>query len=414
MQKRNSASIFPKWIEGKHLSGAKALVHHGAFFGTTEQLGEKVSRESLFLHRHLIYEVVMRGDDKQQATMFSYVTMEQRIPSEHPMRRIRAMVDRALEKMDAVLGELYSETGRPSIAPERLLRAQLLMVLYSIRSERQLMEQINFNLLYRWFVGLEMDDAVWDEKVFSKNRARLIAGEASQLLLLAVVEQARANQLLSEEHFTVDGTLLQAWASRRSFKEKADPPDRGTGARGRKLLRDTHESTTDPDARLYRKSSSGASVPSYLGHVITENRNGLVVAAMASQASTVAERQSGLEMLKWIRRRERATLGADKSYQEERFVSALRGQRVAPHVAEYTPNPQWRNWLTESERNDPGFAISQRKRKLVEKVFGWMKQDKLRQIKLRGLKRVGWLFQLAAAAHNLLRMSKLIPIQAQA
>jgi len=356
----------------------------------------------------------MRGDDKQQATMFSYVTMEQRIPSEHPMRRIRAMVDRALEKMDAVLGELYSETGRPSIAPERLLRAQLLMVLYSIRSERQLMEQINFNLLYRWFVGLEMDDAVWDEKVFSKNRARLIAGEASQLLLLAVVEQARANQLLSEEHFTVDGTLLQAWASRRSFKEKADPPDRGTGARGRKLLRDTHESTTDPDARLYRKSSSGASVPSYLGHVITENRNGLVVAAMASQASTVAERQSGLEMLKWIRRRERATLGADKSYQEERFVSALRGQRVAPHVAEYTPNPQWRNWLTESERNDPGFAISQRKRKLVEKVFGWMKQDKLRQIKLRGLKRVGWLFQLAAAAHNLLRMSKLIPIQAQA
>jgi len=352
----------------------------------------------------------MRGDDKQQASMFSYVTMEQRIPTDHGMRRIRAMVDRALARMDAVFDELYSETGRPSIAPERLLRAQLLMVLYSIRSERQLMEQINFNLLYRWFVGLEMDEAVWDEKVFSKNRTRLIAGEASQQLLLAVVEEARAHQLLSEEHFTVDGTLLQAWASRRSFKEKADPPDRGTGARGRKLLRDTHESTTDPDARLYRKSSSGAVVPSYLGHVITENRNGLVVAAMATESGNAAERQAALKMLKRLKRRACITLGADKSYQEEQFVGGLRCRQVTPHVAEYAPNPKWRNWLTEGERNDPGFALSQRKRKLVEKVFGWMKQDRLRQTKLRGLTRVDWLFQLTAAAHNLLRMSKLITI----
>jgi hypothetical protein len=288
------------------------------------------------------------------------------------------------------------------------------MVLYSIRSERQLMEQINFNLLYRWFVGLEMDEAVWDEKVFSKNRARLIAGEASRQLLLAVVEEARSHRLLSEEHFTVDGTLLQAWASRRSFREKPDPPDRGTGARGRKLLRDTHESTTDPDARLYRKSSSGAVVPSYLGHVITENRNGLVVAAMATEAGNAAERHAALKMIQRLRRGERVTLGADKSYQEETFVGALRNQQVTPHVAEYAPNPIWRNWLTAGERNDPGFAISQRKRKLVEKVFGWMKMDKLRQIKLRGLKRVDWLFQLAAAAHNLLRMSKLIPVPCNA
>ncbi len=199
----------------------------------------------------------MRSDDKQQSAIFSYVTMEQRIPADHPMRRIRAMVDRALKTMGSVFDEVYSETGRPSIAPERLLRAQLLMILYSIRSERQLMEQIDFNILYRWFVGLEMDEAVWDGKVFSKNRERLIAGEASRQLLLAVIDQARGQQLLSEEHFTVDGTLLQAWASRRSFKEKVDPPNRGTGARGRKLLRDTHESTTDPEARLYRKSSSG-------------------------------------------------------------------------------------------------------------------------------------------------------------
>lgn len=346
--------------------------------------------------------------------MYSYVTLAQRIPSDHPMRQIRAMVDGALEKMDAVFDALYSGTGRPSIAPERLLRAQLLMVLYSIRSERQLMEQINFNLLYRWFVGLEMDDAVWDVKVFSKNRTRLMAGEASQQLLLAVVEQARAHQLLSEEHFTVDGTLLQAWASRRSFRQKPEPPDRGTGARGKKLLRDTHESTTDPEARLYRKSGSAAVVPSYLGHVITENRNGLVVAAMATEAGNAAERQAALKMLKRLRRGKRMTLGADKSYQEERFVGSLRSQNVTPHVAEYASNPIWRNWLTAGERDDPGYAVSQRKRKLVEKVFGWMKQDRMRQIKLRGLRRVDWLFQLAAAAHNLLRMSKLIPIQAQA
>lgn len=346
--------------------------------------------------------------------MFSYVTMEHRIPGDHPMRRIRSMADRALKAMDAVFDDLYAETGRPSIAPERLLRAQLLMVLYSIRSEHQLMEQIHFNILYRWFVGLEMDEAVWDEKVFSKNRARLIAGETSQQLLLAVMEEARAHQLLSEEHFTVDGTLLQAWANRRSFKEKPEPPERGTGTRGRKLLRDTHESTTDPDARLYRKCSAGAAVPSYLGHVMTENRNGLVVAAMATQASTVAERQAALQMLKRLKRGKRMTLGADKGYQEERFVNGLRSLKVKPHVAEYEPNPKWRNWLTASERNDPGLAVSQKKRKLVEKVFGWMKQDRLRQIKLRGLKRVDWLFQLAAAAHNLLRMSRLIPIPAQA
>jgi transposase len=330
------------------------------------------------------------------------------------MRRIRALVDRALEKMDAMFEELYSETGRPSIAPERLLRAQLLMILYSIRSERQLMEQINFNLLYRWFVGLEMDEAVWDEKVFSKNRARLIAGEASRQLLLAVVAEAGAHRLLSEEHFTVDGTLLQAWASRRSFKQKSDPPDRGSGARGRKLLRDTHESTTDPDARLYRKSHSGAVVPSYLGHLITENRNGLVVRAMATQAGNAAERDAALKMLARLKRGGRMTLGADKSYQEETFVSRLRSLQITPHVAEYAPNPKWRNWLSAGERSDPCMAVSQKKRKLVEKVFGWMKQDRLRQTKLRGLGRVDWLFQLAAAAHNLLRMSKLIPIQAQA
>lgn len=356
----------------------------------------------------------MRGEGQQQGAMFSYVTMEQRIPADHPIRRIRGMVDESLRQMDSSLSAMYARGGRPSIAPERLLRAQLLMVLYSISSEHRLMEQLNYNLLFRWFVGLEMDDVVWDVTVFSKNRERLIEADISQQLLLAVVEQARAQQLLSEEHFTVDGTLLQAWANRRSFKEKTDPPYRGTGARGRKLLRDTHESTTDREARLYRKSSSGAVVPSYLGHVITENRNGLVVAAMATQAGNSEERRAALKMLKGLKRAKAMTLGADKSYQEEGFVGGLRSQHVVPHVAEYAPNPKWMNWLTESERNHAGFSISQRKRKLVEKVFGWMKQGRLRQVKVRGLRRVDWMFQLAAAAHNLLRMSRLIPLQAQA
>jgi transposase len=346
--------------------------------------------------------------------MFSYVTLEQRVPQDHPARAIRAMVDRALQRMDAELSKLYAAKGRPSIAPERLLRAQLLMVLYSIRSERQLMEQLNYNLLFRWFVGLEMDDPVWDVTVFTKNRERLIGGQVSQQLLLAVLEQAYEQQLLSEEHFTVDGTLLQAWASRRSFQPKDDPPDRGTGARGGKLLRDTHESTTDREARLYRKSGSAAGVPSYLGHVITENRNGLIVAAMATQAGNAAERQAGLEMVKRLKRRRSITLGADKSYQQESFVCALRQAAVVPHVAEYKPNAKWLSWLTEAERSDPGMALSQRKRKLVEKSFGWLKQDRLRQVKLRGLKRVDWLFRFAAAAHNLLRLSKLIPIPATA
>ena len=346
--------------------------------------------------------------------MFSYVTMEQRIPADHPIRAIRVMVDEAMRGMDARFSAMYAKRGRPSIAPERLLRAQLLMVLYSISSERRLMEQLDYNLLFRWFVGLEMDDAVWDATVFSKNRERLIEADVSQQLLLAVVEHAREKQLLSEEHFTVDGTLIQAWASRRSFREKPDPPDRGSGARGRKLLRDTHESTTDGDARLYRKSSSGAVVPSYLGHVITENRNGLVVAAMATQAGNAEERRAALKLLKRLKRGKAMTLGADKSYQEEGFVRGLRAERVAPHVAEYAPHPKWVNWLTEGERKDARFAVSQRKRKLVEKVFGWMKQGRLRQVKVRGLRRVDWLFQLAAAAHNLLRMTRLVPLLVQA
>src|ERR1019366_1671622 len=346
----------------------------------------------------------MRGHDEQQESMYSYISPEKRVPSDHPLRRLRGMVDTALKGMSPQFAEMYSRYGRPSIAPEKLLRALLLQVLYSVRSERQLMEQLGYNLLFRWFVGLTMDDAIWDVTVFTKNRERLMRGEVSQRLLMEVLKQAGERHLLSEEHFTVDGTLIQAWANRRSFHPKPDPPDKGTGWRGQKLLRDTHESATDPEARLVQKKGAAAAVPSYLGHLVTENRNGLVVAALATQSSTTAEREAAVILIDRLRQARPdpgpITLGADKGYQEEKFIGHLRQRQVVPHVAEYEPNPQWPSFLTEAERSSPGFAISQRKRKLVEKVFGWAKLDRaVRQVKLRGLNKVDWLFRLVAAAH---------------
>jgi transposase len=366
----------------------------------------------------------MRGDDLKQSAMFSYLTLSQRIAADHPARQIRELVDRALVRMDAELEKLYSDTGRPSIAPERLLRATLLMILYSIRSERQLMEQMNYNLLFRWFVGLEMDDAVWDVTVFTKNRERLIEGAVSQRLLESVLIEARGHELLSEEHFTVDGTLIQAWAAARSFKQKSDPPARGAGSghKGEVLLRDKVESTTDADARLYKKASADKAVPCYQGHALTENRNGLVVAAEATLAATVAEREAALRMLdrtvgaKDKRNPEqKITLGADTQYQEEKFIEDLRQREVAPHVSEYVEGNLGKNSLTEKERADERRAISRRKRKLIERVFGWSKLDgPMRQVKLRGLDRVDWFYRLTIVAHNLVRMRRLIPIQALA
>jgi transposase len=360
----------------------------------------------------------MRGQDERQSVVFSYVNLEDRIPRDHPLRRIRAMMDRGLNELWTHFEALYARRGRPSIAPERLLRALLLQALYSIRSETQLMEQLDYNLLFRWFVGLNPDDAVWDVTVFTKNRERLMDGEVSQRLLEAVLRQAAEHELLSQEHFTVDGTLIEAWASRNSFQPKQKPPEKGSGSGGKKLLRDTHESKTDPEARLYKKSAAGQARPSYLGHVMIENRRGLVVAACATQSSTTAEREAALAMLDQRGRSpghvseqtRPITLGADKLYQEEQFIKQLRRRKVIPHVAEYEPNPDWPNWLTEQERNDPGFVISQKKRKLVEKVFGWGKLDSiLRQVKVRGVRKVDWLFRLLATAVNLVRLAKLIP-----
>lgn len=357
----------------------------------------------------------MRGNDQQQTAVFSYISPEQRVPPDHPLRAIREMVDVALRALDLHFHALYSRRGRGSIPPERLIRALLLMVLYSIRSERQLMEQLDYNLLYRWFVGLNLDDPVWDASVFAKNRERLMHGQISERLLQTVVEQAQAKGLLSAEHFTVDGTLIRAWASRKSFQPKDPPPTKGSGSGGACLLRDTHESKTDVEARLYKKADGTPAVPSYLGHVLTENRNGLVVGSCATQSSTTAEREAALALLAKLRREDDTTitLGADKQYQDADFIAALRERGVIPHVAEYeTGVNQGKNSLRPEERDSPGFAVSQRKRKRVEQVFGWFKLNRvLHQVKLRGRQKIDWLVQLVAAAHNLRRMQRLIYAQ---
>jgi transposase len=355
----------------------------------------------------------MRGNEQQQDAVFSYVSLEQRVPSDHPLRAIRRMVDQALGELSGHLDGLYARTGRPSIAPEKLLRALLLQALYGKRSERLLMEELDYSLLFRWFVGLAIDDEVWDATVFSKNRDRLIEGEMAARFFAAVRGQLEGSGLLSDEHFTVDGTMLEAWANRRSFREKPDPPERGSGHGGKRLLRDTHVSSTDPEARLFRKCNAGASEPCYLGHVLADNRHGLIVGASVSQAGTRAERESALDLLDEWERDQPRTLGADKQYQEPGFIAALRQRNIVPHIAEYERGnlQQQRNSLRPEERNHPGFGQSQKKRKLVEQSFAWIKHwAGFRQVKLRGRKRVQWLFQIAAAAYNLVRMSRLLPL----
>ena len=353
----------------------------------------------------------MRGNQDEQEEVFSYIPLEKRVPQEHPLRRVREMTDRALQELSVGFDQLYSQTGRPSIPPEQLLRAQILQALYTIRRERQLMEQIDGNWRYRWFVGLKVDAAVWDVTVFTKNRDRLLRGEVSQKFFERVRAQAEAAGLLDDEHFTVDGTLLEAWASRDSFEPKKNPPPRGSGVRGRKLLRDLHESKTDPEARLYKKSAAGPSKPSYLGHVVTENKNGLIVQSCVTEAGRRAELDAALTMLGAIAVRPGPiTVAADKGYQDEKCITGMRALGVVPLVAEFRASKNWKNWLSEAERQHPRFASSQRIRRRVEKVFSWIKTVAgLRQTKLRGRGRIDWLFRLTAAAHNLVRMVKLVP-----
>ena len=359
----------------------------------------------------------MRGDDKQQSGLFSFISAEQRVPENHPLRAMRKMVDEALAELSPRFAKLYAKKGRPSIAPEKLLRALLLQVLYTIRSERQLMEQMNYNLLFRWFVGLSMDDAIWDVTVFTKNRDRLLKGNIARAFFEKVLSQAQERNLLSEEHFTVDGTLIEAWAGQKSFQSKntpsGPPPDGGSNPtvnfHGEKRSNQTHQSTTDAEALLYRKSGGSESKLSYLGHVLMENRNGLVMDTRLTQATGTAERDAALDMAARIPGGTRqVTLGGDKNYDTRDFVSKLREAAVTPHVAQ-NQHARRSSAIDARTTRHEGYAISQRKRKRVEEIFGWIKTIAgLRKTRHRGKHRVAWMFTFAAAAFNLVRMRNLM------
>jgi transposase len=343
--------------------------------------------------------------------MFSYVSPDQRIPQDHPLRAIRSMVDRSLTELSPRFEGLYGKTGRPSIAPERLLRALLLQVLYTVRSERQLMEQLDYNLLFRWFVGLDADDPVWAPTVFTKNRDRLLRGDVAQAFFESVLAQAKAKRLLSTDHFTVDGTLIEAWASQKSLVRRDGPDDRNSDDdpgnptvdfRGEKRSNTTHVSASDPDARIVKRRGQ-ASRLAFMGHVLMENRSGLAVDALCTEADGYAEREAALEMLG----NRKGTLGADRGYDSDGFVGALRLRGVTPHVAQQTKARA--SAIDRRTTRHPGYAESQRKRKRVEEIFGWLKTvGSLRKVRHRGLDRVGWVFTFALAAYNLMRIRKLV------
>src|SRR5208337_4309472 len=360
----------------------------------------------------------MRGVDHQQSGMFSYISAERRVPKDHPLRAIRVMVDAALKESSWRFDAVYASSGRPSIAPEKLLRALLLQVLYTVRSERLLMEQLDYNFLFRWFVGLSIDDPVWDATVFSKNRERLLAGSVADAFFAAVLAQARAHGLLSDEHFTVDGTLIEAWAGQKSFKRKDDPdarnpPDDDPGNpsvdfHGERRRNDTHQSTTDPQALLARKGKGKEAKLSYAGHVLMENRHGLAVDGCVTQATGRAEPEAALTMVEELPSWERVTLGADKGYDRKELVQELREHQVTPHIARKV-----HSIIDARTTRHPGYAISQQKRKRVEEIFGWLKTvGGLRKTRHRGLARVGWMFTFALAAYNLVRMRNLLPAPA--
>ena len=356
----------------------------------------------------------MRGSDAQTGSLFSYVDLEARVPREHPLRVIRRVVDAALRDLSPTFAALYAPIGRPSIPPERLIRALLLQAFYSIRSERQLMEQLGYNLLFRWFVGLGIDDPVWDVTVFTKNRDRLLEGEVAKGLLAAVLNQAEVQALLSDEHFSVDGTLIEAWASVKSFRPRDGsgvPPSPGrNGARdvhGEKRSNATHASTTDPEARLFRKGRGKEAKLCFMGHALMENRHGLVVAGRVSAATGTAERDEARGMVGALLGRHRITLGADKNFDTRGFVTGLRELNVTPHVAQNTTNR--RSAIDGRTTRHPGYALSQRARKRIEEAFAWIKEVALlRRARHRGKERVGWRFTLAAAAYNLIRLPKLL------
>jgi transposase len=374
----------------------------------------------------------MRGNKRQQDAMFSYVSLEDRVPADHPLRRIKALIDPVLESMSKVFDTLYAETGRQSIPPEYLLKATPLQMLYSIRSERSLVEEINYNLLFRWFIGLSMDDEVWEHSSFTKNRDRLLDGDIATKILQQVLSIARNQHLLSDEHFTVDGTLVEAWASQKSFQPRTqnqtgsssdsdDPSNPTVNFRGQQRKNDTHQSTTDPEAKMYRKGSGKEARLSFMGHVLVDNRHSLIVQSAFTQATGTAEREAGISMLKKLKRSlkrctgrsndHRITLGADKGYDTQDFVADLRDLIVTPHVAQNDANNRTSAIDKRTTRHE-GYQVSQRKRKQVEEGFGWLKVIALlRKIKLKGTILGNFLFTFGCAVYDLLRISNIITQQ---
>ena len=364
----------------------------------------------------------MRGQDRQQGAMFSYISPEDRVPAEHPLRPVREMADVALKALSPVFDQMYVAFGRPSIAPEKLLRALLIQVLYSVRSERMVMEQLEYNLLFRWFVGMNMDEGVWVPTVFSKNRDRLMAGDIAEKFFVLILDQARVAGLLSDEHFSVDGTLIEAWASQKSFQRKdkpeVPPPDDSGNPtvdfHGETRRNDTHESTTDPDARLARKSGGHESKLAYCGNAMIENRNGLVVDTELVQCSGRAERDTALLMAGCILGTGRATVAGDKGYDTRDFVAGLREMKVTPHVAQNEKRPGG-SAIDGRTTHHAGYKLSQKRRKRIEEVFGWLKTvGMLRKTRHRGLHKVRWAFTFAATAYNLVRMRNLLSPSVQA
>jgi transposase len=345
--------------------------------------------------------------------MFSYLSPEDRVPANHPLRAVLVIAERVLAQMSGLFDQMYSSTGRPSVPPEKLLRALLLQILYTDRSERMLMEQLNYNLLFRWFVGLNMDDAVWDVTVFTKNRDRLLKSDVARRFFELVVEQAQGLNLMSDEHFTVDGTLLEACAGLKSFRRndaQQQPPDDPGNAtvdfHGEKRSNDTHTSTTDADAMLAKKGAGKEAKLSYSGHVLMENRNGLIANVEVLQANGTAERHAALMMIEAIPGTHPVTVGADKGYDTEDFVRETRNMNATPHVAQN--NKGRKSAIDGRTTRHPGYAVSQQKRKRVEEIFGWMKTvGGMRKLRHRGLELVGWMFTLTAAAYNLVRIRNL-------
>jgi transposase len=346
--------------------------------------------------------------------MFSYISAERRVPKDHRLRPIRVIADAALKELDQRFAGMYAVMGRPSIPPERLLRALLLQVLYTVRSERLLMEHLDYNFLFRWFVGLSIDDAVWDVSVFTKNRDRLLKGEVAAAFFEAVLAQAGARGLLSDEHFTVDGTLIEAWAGQKSFKRRDshaaarppkddDPSNPSIDFHGERRRNDTHQSTSDPEARLARKGAGKEAKLSYAGHVLMENRNGLAVNCCVTKASGRAEAEAAVAMVEQIPGWRRITLGADKGYDTKALVQAMREHRATPHFARKQTST-----IDERTTRHPGYALSQRKRKRVEEIFGWVKTvGGLHKTRHRGAELVDWMFTFALAAYNMVRIRNL-------